>query len=139
MENLSYLLMKASRHLKTTLDQALGEFGITAAQFSVLHQIDQGAGQITAAEIANILNSDRPTISGIINRLEHKKLLIKLNNPKDKRSHYLKLSLDARELTQRLRSRSDKVNHDIFTSLTPKEREDFKEILWKLINTLEAE
>jgi len=39
MQNLSYLFIKASRQLGNKLDKALNPFDITAAQFSVIRQI----------------------------------------------------------------------------------------------------
>ncbi len=133
MENLSYLLIKASRHLKNSLDNKLNEYGVTASQFSVLNQIANKNGLITSAEVANQLSSDRPTISGIINRLEEKRLLEKIDNPEDKRSVYLNLNEKAIKLVKELRIASDQLNHEIFSGFKESEIESMKAYLLTII------
>jgi len=114
MENISYLIIKTSKLLKNSLDKKLSQHGITAAQFSVLNQIANRNCLITSAEVASNLSSDRPTISGIINRLEEKGLLEKISNPEDKRSTYLKLNQEVLELVNELRKLSDELNKEIW-------------------------
>lgn len=133
MENLSYLIIKASRHLKNALDKRLSVYDLTAAQFSVLNQIYNRNGQITSAEIASILESDRPTISGIINRLEQKSYLKKLVNPKDKRSAYLQLDPETMQLVETLRAVSNDLNQEIFKNLKPLEVDQVKKVLAAII------
>lgn len=137
MENLSYLLIKVSRHLKNSLDKKLKEHDVTASQFSVLNQILNKDGSITSAEVANNLSSDRPTISGIINRLEEKNLLRKINNPEDKRSAYLKLNDDTIILVQNLRLVSDELNKEILSDFNQIEISNMKEYLLKIIDKVE--
>jgi len=134
MENLSYLLIKSSKYLKNSLDKKLNEYHITAAQFSVLNQIANNNGLITSAEVASNLDSDRPTISGIINRLEEKNLIEKIRNPQDKRCIYLKLNEDALELTNKLRVVSDELNYEIFSNFNESELVNIKEYLLKIVD-----
>lgn len=133
MENLSYLIIKASRHLKNALDKRLNAYDITASQFSVLNQIYNRNGQITSAEIASILESDRPTISGMVNRLEQKKLLKKMVNPKDKRSAYLELDHETMELVETLRAVSNDLNLEIFKDLKASEVDQVKKVLASIL------
>jgi len=137
MENLSYLLLKASKYLKNCLDTKLSQYNVTSAQFSVLNQIANKNGLVTSAEIASNLGSDRPTISGIINRLEEKKLLEKVSNPEDRRSAYLKLNKDTLELVKELRRISNELNCEIFNVFNEKELANIKEYLVKIIEKAE--
>lgn len=121
MENISYLLIKASRQLKNKLDKALQEFDLTAAQFSVINQIKVAKKPITAAEIAETLGSDRPTISGIINRLEKKGILLKVDNPNDKRSSYLEIDKSYDSFVEKITSITDQLNLDLFSIFTTDE------------------
>lgn len=138
MENLSYLLIMVSRHLKNALDKKLIKYNITASQFSVLNQIEFKNGMITSAEVANNLNSDRPTISGIINRLEKKNYLEKIINPQDKRSQYLKLNEKAIKLVKNLRKASDELNIDIFRDFEKNELDNLKDYLIKIVDKIET-
>ncbi|MBU3114421.1 MarR family winged helix-turn-helix transcriptional regulator [Clostridium lacusfryxellense] len=132
MQNLSYLIIKASRHLKNKLDKALIKFDITAAQFSVIIQIHSSEAPITAAEISKRLGSDRPTISGIINRLEKKGIVLKVANPKDKRSSYLEICKEYNKLVDKMKTVSDELTIDIFSIYSNEEAEKLTEMICKL-------
>ncbi|MBU3182938.1 MarR family winged helix-turn-helix transcriptional regulator [Clostridium psychrophilum] len=133
MQNLSYLIIKASRHLKNKLDKALKEFDITAAQFSVIIQIYSSDHPIMAAEIAQKLGSDRPTISGIINRLEKKGIILKIDNRQDKRSSYLEIYKESNKLVEEIKNISDELTINIFSIYSKKETKQFTEMILKLI------
>jgi DNA-binding MarR family transcriptional regulator len=133
MQDLAYLINKASKQLKNKLDKALKEFDITAAQFSVIIQIHSSEQPITAAEVAERLGSDRPTISGIINRLEQKGIVIKIYNPEDKRSSYLEIYKDANKLVDEVKTISDELTIDIFSIYSKEEAKQLTEMIRKLI------
>jgi DNA-binding MarR family transcriptional regulator len=133
MQNLAYLINKASKQLKNKLDKALKEFDITAAQFSVIIQIHSSEQPITAAEVAERLGSDRPTISGIINRLEKKGIVIKTYNTEDKRSSYLEIYKDANKLVDEVKTISDELTIDVFSIYSKEEAKQLTEMIRKLI------
>ena len=135
MKNLSYLLMQTTRQLKNSLDKKLSEYNITASQFSVLYQISNKNGLITSAEIADALGLDRPTISGIISRLEGKGMIERITNPSDKRSAYLKLPEEAIQLTATLKEISDQLTQDIFRDLDEEEKHQLEKYLLRIIET----
>ncbi|MGF2942922.1 MarR family winged helix-turn-helix transcriptional regulator [Enterococcus xiangfangensis] len=74
--NTGYLLMNISKKLKYDLNKALLEKGITVQQWAVIQQVDLKE-PVTATELVHILDMDKPTISGIVQRLEKKELLVK--------------------------------------------------------------
>ncbi len=133
MQNISYLLIKASRQLRNKLDKALKEFDLTAAQFSVINQINNSKNPITAAEIAETLGSDRPTISGIINRLETKGIVIKTNNPGDKRSSYLEIDKSYSLLIEEITRITDELNSNIFSFYTQDEANQLESMMRTLL------
>lgn len=133
MQNLSYLIIKASKHLKNKLDKALKEFDITAAQFSVIIQIQSSDHPIMAAEIAQKLGSDRPTISGIINRLEKKGIICKIDNREDKRSSYLEIYKESNKLVEEIKNISDELTINIFSIYSKEETKQFTGMILKLI------
>lgn len=137
MRDLSYLIIMASRQLKNKLDKALKEVDITAAQFSVIMQIYLSEQPITAAEIAERLRSDRPTISGIINRLEKKGIVIKVYNPEDKRSSYLEIYKDYNKLVEKIKNISDELTIDIFSIYSKEEAKQLTGMIRKLIEGTE--
>ena len=137
MQNLSYLFIKTSRQLRNKLDKALNPFDITAAQFSVIRQIQTSEQPITAAEIAQRLRSDRPTISGIINRLEKKGIVLKVDNPEDKRSSYLQIDKGSNQLVDKITTISDELTGDIFSIYSEEEAKQLIRMIHKLIERTE--
>lgn len=137
MQNLSFLIIKASRQLKNSLDKKLHKYGITASQFAVLNIILRNNSKITSAEIAEALFLDRPTISGIINRLINKGVIIKLQNSKDKRSSFLIINKDYIEIINTAIQISDQLNHNLFKSFDEAEIEKFNFLLLKLLGGIE--
>lgn len=137
MQNLSYLFIKASRQLRNKLDKALNPFDITAAQFSVIRQIQSSEQPITAAEIAQRLRSDRPTISGIINRLEKKGIVLKVDNPEDKRSSYLQIDKGSNQLVDKITTISDGLTGDIFSIYSEEEAKQLIRMIHQLIERTE--
>lgn len=118
MENTAYLIMKASRVLKYELDQRLKKYDITASQFSVLYQIRQHNNRVTASEVAEVLDLDRPTISAIIKRLHNKGIIERVPHEKDKRSEYLLINNGYLAVVDMLRQESDMLNTEMFNAYT---------------------
>lgn len=137
MQNLSYLINKVSRQLKSKLDKSLKQYDITAAQFSVIIQIHLSEAPITAAEIAHRVGADRPTISGIINRLEKKAVVVKLSNPEDKRSSYLEIHKESKELVKKIIAKSDELTADIFSIYSKEEAVKLEGLILRLIEGTE--
>ncbi|MFB7121919.1 MarR family winged helix-turn-helix transcriptional regulator [Bacillus tropicus] len=98
MDNLGYLLHKTSLMTKTELTNQLKEYNITAQQWSVLKDISFYLNGTTPAMIADRLLADRPTITGIIQRLLQKGWIVTKHNPSDKRSHLVFLTDKANSL-----------------------------------------
>ncbi|MGX8794689.1 MarR family winged helix-turn-helix transcriptional regulator [Fusibacter sp. JL298sf-3] len=109
--------MKTSRNLKCKLDRELRKHDVTSSQFSVMNQIETMGNQSAAHEIANILGYDRPTISAIVQRLVKAKIVIKADNPQDKRTQYLSLSQHGLNVLYQIRHIADEVSNDVFTTI----------------------
>ena len=96
--NIGYSMNYCSKLLKNKLNKELENEDITVAQFAVIKDIEMNSriddleNHVTAVEISERLDMDKPTISGIINRLEDKGYLEKLAHPTDGRSSILVLT-----------------------------------------------
>ncbi|MGG5460553.1 MarR family winged helix-turn-helix transcriptional regulator [Clostridium sp. B9] len=100
-ENLSYAVNLCSKLLKNRMNKELEKEGITAAQFTILRDIELHLSldkqeELTPVLIASRLDMDKPTISGIISRLVAKGYLEKIENEEDKRSYLVTLTEKAK-------------------------------------------
>ena len=115
MNNIGYLLMKVSKDLRYDLTKELTLYELTTSQWAVikrLHIEEESESELTmrtAVEIALKLDLDKPTVSGIVNRLYEKELLRKEPHPNDKRATVLFLTPKAKELIPKLEFISNRV------------------------------
>ncbi|MGM0123258.1 hypothetical protein IGI37_000624 [Enterococcus sp. AZ194] len=123
--------MNISKHLKYALNQALIKKGITIQQWAVIQQLSLRA-ECTAVELANILDMDKPTVSGVVKRLELKSLLIKKDNPLDQRSSLLSLSDSGNILLNDCRTTSEKIIRNYLAELSSTEQQLLNQLLMKI-------
>ncbi len=96
--NIGYSINYCSKLLKNRLNKELEKEDITVAQFAVIKYIEMNSSKdqfdmgVTAVEVAEGLDMDKPTISGIINRLVDKNYIEKTPHYRDKRASLLRLT-----------------------------------------------
>jgi DNA-binding MarR family transcriptional regulator len=138
MNNIGYLLMKVSKELKYALSKELVCYELTTSQWAVLKQLEieeayhSSFSKRTAVEIAAKLDLDKPTISGIINRLYEKEMITKTRHPDDKRATILYLTPKAKELIPALELVSNKVIDESLINFSSEEKEVFLNLLEKI-------
>ena len=142
--NLGFLLSKATRLIKWEFDKSLKEYTLTTPQWSVLMNLAiekrQGASSnFSAAVLAEQLYMDRPTMSGIIDRLQKKGLLSTKGNPEDRRSQVISLTKKAMEILPDLQGLSNSIIDKATTGFEDEELKFLKLYLSKLINNLSYE
>lgn len=140
MKDLAYLLINASRHLKTRLDQKLEDEGITSTQFAVLQHVykNQKKDGMRLADLAYNLHYDRPTITAVIKRLMKKNLIIKERNPNDGRSYLIKVSESTSDLIDGYYKVANQVQKEAFNCFTYEECSILYKLLTQLNHELEA-
>ncbi|OLS03147.1 multiple antibiotic resistance protein MarR [Tissierella creatinophila DSM 6911] len=140
--NIGFILNYCSKLLRNRLNRELEKEDITLSQFATIKDIEMNSfkyGQevgVTAVEISERLDMDKPTISGIINRLVDKDYVKKLSNPNDKRSFILKLTDKSKAKLPILEKINDSVVNDAIEGLTKDEIDMFKKITKKIIENM---
>lgn len=140
--NIGFIINYCSKLLRNRLNRELEKEDITVSQFAAIKDIEMNSfldGKeigVTAVEIAERLDMDKPTISGIINRLVDKKYVEKLPNPKDKRSFILKLTEESKAKLTSLENINNKVISDAIEGLSDKEIESFIKTINKIIRNM---
>lgn len=137
MDSTAYNILRASRLLKYLMDKALKNKGVTAAQFSVLNQIAYMDREITSAEVAERVGADRPTLSGIIHRLEKAELVHRIENPKDRRAAFLGLTESGKAIIEEIRETADALTEEIFSVLSENELKVLENSILKVNRKME--
>jgi DNA-binding MarR family transcriptional regulator len=130
-----YQLMKAAKLLRNRLDASLREYDITSSQFSVLNIIRQSNTQPTSSEIAQMLSSDRPTISGILLRLEQKGMILRSENPLDRREEKISLTEKTQSDMTSIIELTDQIGIEVERLIKQSDQKDFNQVLNNIIET----
>lgn len=136
MDDLGYLLNKASVMTKAELTNQLNEYKITAQQWAVLKDISLHSTGTTSAMIAERLFADRPTVTGIIQRLLKKGWIVTKHNPSDKRSHLVFLTDKAILLLHEIEPISNHVIRGAVKDIPKDEIEVTRGVLQNMIQNL---
>ncbi|MDT2750957.1 MarR family winged helix-turn-helix transcriptional regulator [Enterococcus thailandicus] len=126
-----YLLMNISKQLKYNLNQVLNKKGITVQQWAVIQQLSL-KDERTAVLLSEALDMDKPTISGIIKRLEKKGLVIKTENPSDLRSQLISLTDSGHEILGECQAISEQILANYLTVLSTDEQTTLNVLLTKI-------
>ncbi|MCS6803008.1 MAG: MarR family transcriptional regulator [Chloroflexota bacterium] len=94
---------------------------LTMPQFKVLALLVRGETP-TVSEVARLLQVTPPTASGILDRLEEKGLIVREEDPVDRRVVHVRLSADRRALLRQLFPLSERRLNDRVDHLPPDER-----------------
>lgn len=95
-ENNGYLLWQVSMRWQLAMNQQLRAVGLTLTQFSLLaglYWLDQQGEIVTQQRLADYANTDKMMTSKVMQTLESKGLVQRLDNPQDGRAKQLRLTL----------------------------------------------
>src|SRR5208337_4883135 len=90
-------VQRAARALARRFDEALRPFGLTNGQFSLMMSLNRPEPP-SMGSVAALLAMDRTTLTAALKPLERRGLIEVAQDPKDRRSHLLKLTQAGRTL-----------------------------------------
>ena len=96
---IGYWINKVERTMKNIHDKRFLEYGITLSQASVLHQLWHCDGQ-TQKEIQESLSLRGASVSGMVDTLLKKGLILRIQDKEDARCKRLYLSEEGRQLEE---------------------------------------
>ena len=141
-KRLGYLINKASKTARWELSNKLENVGLTASQYAVIKDVEICEAMhmnATPAEIAKRLNSDRPTVSGILERLVKLGWVYRVMRPEDKRSHFIKLTEKAMDNLHILEDLSDRTMDEALRGFSEEELNNLTEYLSRIIGNFSLE
>ncbi|MDV9032626.1 MULTISPECIES: MarR family transcriptional regulator [unclassified Pseudomonas] len=126
------LLGRAALLKDRILDWHLEGDGVTAAQFKVLIIITQYHVD-TPADLCRYLGLDSGSMTRMLDRLEHKGLLLRTRCPQDRRQVRLALTADGQRLADRLPEIGAMAMNELVGALEPTELKALETLLAKLL------
>lgn len=125
---INYLLTGAQHRSSLAMKKALDPYGLTPVQYSVLCCLWQ-KDMHNPKEIADFLKIENSTISGILERMEKKDLLVRSIDTNDRRFIRIDLTDASKNLEKPVIKAVEDVNKDILKSFTAAEQKQLKNIL----------
>lgn len=107
-------------------------FDLTPVQFAALDALRHAPG-IDQARLAEAIAKDRATIGAVVDRLEQKGLVVRVENNKDRRARILKLTASGKRTLLSLQPIVESVQEEILTGLSGAERKQFVQLAAKVI------
>lgn len=130
----NFLLTKAQHRVFNKQKEALAAFDVTPIQYGVINCVHY-LNLTNPKDIANYLEVENSTISGILERMEKKGLLIRSIDENDRR--YIKVSLTGKaiNLVGPINEAVDEVNREVAEYFSEDDFQEFKKYL-RRINTI---
>lgn len=130
-----YLLNQASLQVRSHLEAALRHLQMTGIQYTALGNIKDHEG-ISSAELSRRFFVTAQTTNEIINGLEKRGLLIRTEDPLNKRILRMKLTPKGRQLYKQCDKIADRIEADAFGWVTPADHEALRDSLRALLRGL---
>lgn len=134
--DIGFLLNKATRQFRLRLADALGGSGLTPQQAAALMAIASSAeGRLTPRVIAEAIDTDQATISGLLERLARDGWVRAEPNPQDGRSRLIALTEKAEVALPKVRATAESVSLEEVACLSAQEVDTLRELLGRLSAT----
>jgi len=130
-DSLSFLLSKCNQKAFALAQERLIEFNLTPEQAVALTYLFKKDG-INQLQLGEMIQKDRTTVSGIVNKLVTLGYVIKGTNPSDKRSSLLFITEKAISIKDGMLQQAVEVNKFLTKDLTDQEREFLLTMLKKI-------
>lgn len=128
-----YTIRRAQQTSTAYFSEELATFELTSVQMMALAAITEKPG-IDATRLSEVIDFDRATIGGVVDRLERKGLIRRTVSQQDKRSKLMKATPAGRALLEMSLPHVKRVQERLLAPLDPRERQTFL----RLLNTVVA-
>jgi MarR family transcriptional regulator, transcriptional regulator for hemolysin len=135
---LGYLIHEVAKLLKRRFEDEAKSHGITLPQWRALAHIALHEG-ITQRALADAIDADPMTVSGILDRLEKRGLIDRYPAPSDSRAKLARLTAEGDEMFRKARATGLAMYQAATEGLSANEREAMKSALCKMRDNLSGQ
>jgi DNA-binding MarR family transcriptional regulator len=128
------LINQTAKNLRYIQRLTVKDANLTPPQYAVLHLL-WVKDQRPFKEIADHLQCARATVTGIIDNMEKKGLVVRVPNPADRRSLLATLTDEGRKIQQKT-PELEEIYHSCCSGLTPLENQQLSFLLNKLNHSI---
>ena len=125
-----------SQIIKNHVEKLLGPFDLTGEQFHLLKNTDTETGQ-SQNELCRLVDKSPANLTRILDRLEKKELIIRNDNPEDRRSYLVFQTPAGDALVTRVSSLFLNLSEEIEKGISDQEKDTFQKVLGKIDTNLQ--
>lgn len=130
-ECVNFLLTTAQNNVFKIMKHNLSQFDVTPAQYAVLYCL-WTEGATTPKEISERLKLEGSTVSGILERMERKELIVRHIDVDDRRYIQVELTEKGKSLEGPVLEVVEQTNQKIMNAFSEEKQEKIKDVLKKL-------
>jgi DNA-binding MarR family transcriptional regulator len=131
---LGYLLKHAQQQFSELTATRFAPLGISGREAGVLRAVGRGGeGPASQGEVARRLGVDRTTMVALIDELQDKRLVLRRQDPDDRRKNAVELTDAGRRALEEADRAADEVERAFLAPLTAAEAEQFRRALQALV------
>ena len=123
-ECINFVLTNAQNTVFSYFKKELSGLDVTPIQYATLKCLWEQDGQMPS-QLADTLNLDSSTVTGILGRLEDKKLISRSFRVDDRRKVIVHLTDEGRALEQPVSEIIERLNREVTAGLSPQEMDVF--------------
>ena len=123
-ECINFVLTNAQNTVFSYFKKELSVLDVTPIQYATLKCLWEQDGQMPS-QLAETLNLDSSTVTGILGRLEDKKLISRSFRVDDRRKAIVHLTDEGRALEQPVSEIIERLNREVTAGLSPQEMDVF--------------
>ncbi|MDH4944154.1 MarR family transcriptional regulator [Sulfurimonas sp. C5] len=135
-ESYGYHFISTSVVIKRLIESRIQEYDLTHLQFSILMNLYRN-NTTTQKELLKYVYGDEASVTRLIDRLESKGYLKRVQSQDDKRKKNISLTEEGRFLVQKLVHFAKEVNQELIKDLDQDEAEEFLRLLQKVSSSLD--
>jgi DNA-binding MarR family transcriptional regulator len=136
-EPLGRLIYEAAQDIKNFAEKILKPYGLTLEQFHLLKNMSRKVG-MSQRELGDLVNKSPANITRILDRLEYKSLVKRLDNPEDRRTTVVLLTTQGQAQVQEVSGIFESFSSGLTCGITDSEQEMTKKVLGRLHSNLQS-
>ncbi len=133
-----FIMHRANLRYKCEMGRRFKSFDITTEQWAALCRLKEQDG-LSQKELADRIVKDQPNLTRILDKLEQKGLIRRVDNANDRRAFFVYLTPEGEALMEKLIPIAVQVSVDAFAGFTAEEAASLKNLLNRVWRNLEPE
>lgn len=130
-----YLIKRAEIEITARMSKALGTFGITPIQFTLLYFVKHDKGDLSSAQLSRRFLVTPQSMNELITVLQRKKFLKKAVDPTHRRILRINITAKGNELLNKCNLALDEIEKELFQDLRQTEIERIRDVIGKVLAT----